>query len=162
MRCNLLTELIKKGDASSKLITNKGRSMRPKISASRAIIARVTAKINQALVNGKHRTATKGRVILMVINGYRYHDISDTFQVSTYTIGRYVAEFLYLGVRALDSKKKKGRPPKLSKEQLKELKGLLKKGPGHCGFPGSSWQGPMIQELIQQHFEVFYGSYIYR
>ena len=132
--------------------------MRPKISASKAILTRVIEKINIALINGKQIIATKGRVILMVVDGYKYCDIASIFQLSTDTVGRYVAEFLHRGVKALESKKKKGRPAKLCKEQSKALKALLTKGPEHSGFPGSAWQGPMIQELIQREFGVFYAA----
>jgi transposase len=60
------------------------------------------------------------------------------------------------GLQALKAKPASGRPPKLSRRQLRKLPHLLLKGAMEWGYSTDLWTTARIAEVIEREFEVKY------
>ena len=60
------------------------------------------------------------------------------------------------GLRGLVSTKTPGRTSKLTKEQKKKLKGMLKQGAIKAGYPTERWTLERVSGLIEKEFDVHY------
>jgi transposase len=60
------------------------------------------------------------------------------------------------GLRGLSSKKASGRVSKLTDEQKKRLKRLLKQGAGKAGYLTERWTLDRVSELIEKEFGITY------
>ena len=69
---------------------------------------------------------------------------------------RWKEKWRHGGSRSLRARPHRGRRPKLSPKQRKELVMALKKGTGHWGYLPSGWTGPLVQDLIRRQFGVEY------
>ena len=95
--------------------------------------------------------------ILLFADGFFASEIAQVLRVSSEAVRAWFKRYVIDGVRGLHSKKSPGRPPKLSKTQRLELAKLIDEGPAKAGFNGNCWRSPMIQQLIQERFGVFYN-----
>ncbi len=106
---------------------------------------------------GDIATVKRVMAIFAVTCGNTYSAISLILKISEESIRLWIKLFLLKGAEGLISKKKQGRPSKLTKSQRKELNKLITEGPVKAGFPGACWRSPMIQTLIDEKFSVFYS-----
>ena len=60
------------------------------------------------------------------------------------------------GMRGLVSTKTPGRTSKLTKEQKKKLKRMLKQGAMKAGYPTERWTLERVSELIEKEFDISY------
>jgi transposase len=132
--------------------------MRPRITASKTMIAKLTAKVNQAKDRADINILRKTQAMLAVIKGNRYDDIADLLGVTVETIRLWINDFLSRGMLALRIKKASGRPPKLTKSQKKELKKAVKNGSDAAGYQSGCWNSAMVQDYIYQTFGIFYSA----
>jgi transposase len=63
-----------------------------------------------------------------------------------------------LGLAALKTRPKSGRPPRLTPPQWQELLKILKKGAIHSGFETERWTLPRIRGVIARHRGVNYHT----
>lgn len=67
------------------------------------------------------------------------------------------------GKRALRTRQKAGRPPRLDPEQLRALAALLDQGPLAFGFIGEFWTAKRVAKVIRRTFRVsFHPGYVSR
>jgi transposase len=85
-------------------------------------------------------------------------NISNILQMHVETIRKALKGYLLEGIGAVISKKRPGRPSKLTKKQRKQLSAWIESGPEKMGFPGACWRTPMIQWLVHQKFGVLYNA----
>lgn len=97
--------------------------------------------------------------ILAVVDGQSVAQIALILRVHEKTIAAWIHVFCCYGLKGAPSKKPTGRPPKLTSTQKAALATLLDEGPGKAGFSGACWRSPMIQQLIYDHFGVFYNVF---
>ena len=96
--------------------------------------------------------------ILAVAAGASVPSVVQVLQVSAESVRSWIKKYLLDGCAALKSKKKPGRPVKLTKTQRKELIKMIDQGPGANGYISGCWRSPMIQDLIFKQFGVFYNA----
>jgi transposase len=89
--------------------------------------------------------------------GHTIPKIAIFLDVTQETVRSWVSQFLEFGVSSFKIKRSTGRPSKLSPIQKKSLTQHIESGPTHLGYPGACWRSPMIQDLIQKKFEIFYS-----
>lgn len=95
--------------------------------------------------------------LLALAAGQFSEDIVEILKISLETIRQSVYRFLVKGAVGMASKSRSGRPPKLTKNQRKQLSKWIEMGPEKLEFPGYCWRTPMIQNLILEKFGVFYA-----
>src|SRR5207237_10678331 len=66
-------------------------------------------------------------------------------------------KYLVQGISGLAAGQSPGRPAKLTKFQKQELAKIIDGGPQKAGFAGMCWRSPMIQNLINQRYGVYYS-----
>ena len=76
--------------------------------------------------------------------------------VSRSAVGHWARVLNTGGLRSLRRRKASGRPPKLSPEQQRKLKRLVKRGALAAGFESDRWTLARVRHLIQQKFKVVY------
>ena len=94
--------------------------------------------------------------ILAVLDGQSVAQIALILRVHEKTVTAWVRVCCCDGLQGAPSKKPTGRPPKLTPTQKAALATLLDAGPVKVGFSGACWRSPMIQQLIDDPFGVFY------
>lgn len=96
--------------------------------------------------------------ILLFAEGLVVREIARVLRASGEAVRTWFKRYLVNGARGLRAKKSPGRPPKLCKTQRRQLAELIDQGPAKAGFAGNCWRSPMIQQLIQERFGVFYNA----
>lgn len=129
------------------------------ISLTNSTRKRLESLLKSAKKNGNLQTVIRIKAIFAVTEQYTYKSISEILKVSVESIRLWVMLLILKGPEGLISKKKPGRPSKLTKKQKKELSKIIDKGPTAVGFPGACWRSPMIQELIFKKYNVLYSVF---
>jgi transposase len=75
------------------------------------------------------------------------------------TVAAWVRMFCCYGIKGAPRQKPTGRPPKLTPTQKEALAQLIDEGPVRAGFSGACWRSPMIQQVIDDRFGVFYNVF---
>jgi transposase len=97
--------------------------------------------------------------ILALTAGQSCDDVALTLRITPKTVHQWVRQWLLGGLKGLQRNKPPGRPCKLTKTQNHELAQLIAEGPVKAGFPSACWRSPMIQQLIDERFGVFYNVF---
>jgi transposase len=117
--------------------------------------------INTARQIGKINLVQRCSALLCFHQGAYLYQVAEAFAVSTRTISRWIVRYLSGGIDALNSKKSKGRPSRLTKTQKKKLLADIELGPEKCGYSTGVWSSALIQDHIARTFRVSYStSYI--
>ena len=132
--------------------------MNIRITVTKHTVRKLEKIMQQARLTGDFRTVKRIMVVLAVIEGHKYSAVASILQVSEESVRIWMKKLLLNGPSGLKSGKPGGRKPKLTKKQKKSLKKLILKGPCKSGFPGACWRSPMIQDLIQTEYGVFYSA----
>jgi len=128
-----------------------------KLTLSKQSRRQLNQRLESARQLGDLRMVTRITAISLIGNGVDYSIVTSTLQISSEAIRLWVLNFLVTGPESLKSKKSPGRKPKLTKTQKRQLKAMIVKGPQNAGYPSACWRSPMIQNLIQEPFGVFYS-----
>lgn len=131
--------------------------MRPRITASKAMIAKLEEKVSLAYDQGDLQALRRAQGLLGILRGDLYERIAQIVGVTVETIRLWIKSFLVSGLRSLKFKKSRGRPPKLTKEQKRQLKQAIKAGPEAAGYAGGCWNSAIVQDFIEKTFKVFYS-----
>ena len=97
--------------------------------------------------------------ILALTDGQSCDAVAWTLRVTPKTVHQWVRRWLLDGLKGLQWNKPPGRPPKLTKTPQHELAQLIDEGPVKAGFTSAGWRSPMIQQLIDERFGVFYNVF---
>lgn len=131
--------------------------MRPRITASKVMITKLEKKVSLAYDRGDIQILRRAQGLLGVFRGNLYEEIAQIVGVTVETLRLWIRSFLVDGFRSLKSKRSKGRPSKLTKEQKKQLKKVIKSGPEAAGFACGCWNSAIVQAYIKKTFKVFYS-----
>jgi transposase len=82
--------------------------------------------------------------------------IAASLQVDDQTVRQWRRLFNGRGREGLQSRKHKGRPPRMSLQQKQQLSELLLKTPAACGFDRYLWTQQLIADLILREFGIPY------
>src|SRR5690348_6775706 len=83
--------------------------------------------------------------LLSFMAGQCMEDIAEVLRISIETIRQSIHRFLLGGIAGIRSKRRPGRPSKMTKAQRKKLSKWMEEGPEKSGFSGCCWRTPMVQ-----------------
>jgi transposase len=93
----------------------------------------------------------------LLMQGRSRAEVAKQLDVTWMTANRW---FRWLKSRGRDSwhdKNRSGRPQKLTRDQKRKLKRILKKGALHYGYPTELWTLKKVAEVIEKEFQVRYN-----
>lgn len=115
--------------------------------------------LSKARELGQYTITNRIRAILAIGDGNDIGKIASILRVSKTSIRQWFGKYLAGGLKTLTTiRKAGGRPSNLTKTQKRQLSQWITDGPQSVGFPGACWRSPMIQNLIQRKFGVFYNA----
>lgn len=90
--------------------------------------------------------------------GWKQAKIAEELGVTPGAVSQWLKRAREEGSEALHTRKGGGPKPRLHEEQIRQLPGLLAKGPQAYGFRGGVWTRARIIAVIQQVFGVEFSS----
>ncbi|WP_375769314.1 winged helix-turn-helix domain-containing protein [Archangium gephyra] len=99
----------------------------------------------------------KAAVRLLRSGRHSQGEVARRLGVSPSTVCEWSRKLKQEGVAGLRARPRTGRPSKLTQQQWKELRGLLKAGAIAAGFPTERWTLKRVALLIRGHFGVSYN-----
>jgi transposase len=97
--------------------------------------------------------------ILAVVDGQSCAQVALILRVHEKTVATWFQAFCCYGLQETPRTKPTGRPPKLTPTQKTALATVIEEGPVKAGFSGACWRSPMIQQLIDERFGVYYNVF---
>jgi len=95
--------------------------------------------------------------VYQVSVGQSTRKLESLYNTSFKQICNWVHRFEESGIEGLKDKPKSGRKPRLSEENLNELSNVLQNNrPDEFGYNTATWNGPIIKEYIEKHYQVTY------
>lgn len=79
--------------------------------------------------------------------------IAISLHIPKRTIHGWLWKLVKKGLDGIYDKKQTGRPAKLTKKDMKNLRKDLIKGPKECGFSSEIWTTKMIREYVKRKFK---------
>ena len=89
----------------------------------------------------------------MYLNGIKPKEICRLNGISQAALSNWLYIVEEQGIEGLEDKPHKGRKPRLTDQQLAEVKTALEKSPSESGY--NVWDGPSLSDFIQKKFGVF-------
>jgi transposase len=101
--------------------------------------------------------------IYQVSLGKSTREVSSLFNISFKQVTNWLHRFEKEGTEGLRKKPKKGRPSRLSQEQMEELRKVIQSSsPEDYGYNTATWNGILLREYIKNQFGVkFQKAQIY-
>jgi transposase len=94
----------------------------------------------------------RANAALLMACGYSAREIAKVYGVSTRTVTKWRQRAKNKGPPGLRGKPR-GRPRKLTEQQLSEIEAAVGKEPSAAGFSGAHWTGRMLVAWIDRQFE---------
>jgi transposase len=113
-------------------------------------------RLQHAYAAGQLRLIKRIHALLYLIDGFSVAEVAERLGLGEQTVRDYLCAFLLKGADSLVYQRPSGRPPRLTKTQRKELKGLIEAGPEAAGYESGCWTALMIQDLILRRYGVEY------
>lgn len=99
--------------------------------------------------------------VARVRSGYTQQDVADFFGVNVRSVQRWMQAYREFGRAGLKAKPIRGRPPRLSAVQEREVLRWFRRSPREFGFPTELWSAPRVADLIHRKFRTkFHPHYI--
>jgi len=119
----------------------------------------VEGRLKTAQQQGNLRQVKYLLAILAVGDGRSFAEVAVVLRVHEKTVAAWIRGFCCDGIHGTPHPKPTGRPPKLTPTQKAALATLIDEGPLKAGFSSACWRSPMIQQLIDDRFGVFYNIF---
>lgn len=130
-----------------------------RINFSKGTIIRLKEKLKIAEELNNMRVYKIIWCLLLINEGHSYKRIAELFGIGTKTVSNWLTMFMVFRFSWLLGchYKGRGRKPKLTKAQRRQLYQLIVDGPEEYGLDCGVWTSAMIVEVIQREFKVTYN-----
>ena len=105
--------------------------------------------------SGEAKFIHKVDMVNLVLSGVPVATLSAATGNSVNSITGWVKKVDEQGFESLRTKKQSGRPPKISQDQLEEIKAALQEDPESRGF--RVWDGPSLSNFVEDKYHVKLG-----
>lgn len=117
----------------------------------------VLALQDEIRASGDARYDHRLHAILLVAQGMKCPGVASLLGDSVRTVENWINRFEREGFAGLADRERTGRPARLTEEQKRELKNILKGAPADAGFSGNLWDGRILSAYIQKSYRVKLG-----
>jgi transposase len=98
------------------------------------------------------------RAVLLTHEGKTLEQVADTLEVARSTVQRWIENYRNRGtVGLLFRGPYKGRKPRLTLDQKRELAEIIREGPEKSGLDTGVWTSPIIADLVKRRFKISYS-----
>ena len=105
------------------------------------------------------RAVTRLRSVLLIHDGHTLEEVARILEVARSTVQRWIERYRGRGVTGLVVQgPHKGRKPRLSLEEKRELPLIIQDGPEKSGLDTGVWTSPLIVDLVERSFEISYSA----
>lgn len=104
----------------------------------------------------KHKVGIKLYAILQLSKGKASRELEELYGTSFKQILNWAARFDSQGIEGLKDKPHSGRPPRITLQQLEQLRCVLLDSPEKQGYNSGTWSGPLVQDFVNTRFGVDY------
>jgi transposase len=87
--------------------------------------------------------------ILLLLRGWTSTQVAELFDVSRWSVVKWIHRVNERGTHGLQEKKRPGRPCRLTEEIQRELEKALEKDPKEFGLSRSRWDGIVVVEYLK-------------
>ena len=95
--------------------------------------------------------------VLLVAQGLSCREVARLLGDAPRTVAYWVRRFEEEGLAGLAEGERPGRPRRLSKEQLEEVSGVLRKSPVDFGLSANLWDGKTLSEFVAKRCGITLG-----
>ena len=95
--------------------------------------------------------------VLLVAQGLSCREVARLLGDAPRTVAYWVRRFEEEGLAGLAEGERPGRPRRLSKEQLEEVSGALRKSPVDFGLSVNLWDGKTLSEFVAKRWGITLG-----
>ena len=92
--------------------------------------------------------------LLLIAHGRNAYEVAKMYGHSPRTLHDWIKGVNSYGLQYLRDEARSGRPSRLSKENLKELKDTVARTPESLGYPYGRWDGKLLSEHIRKKYGV--------
>jgi transposase len=93
--------------------------------------------------------------------GYTQQEVANFFDVHPRSVQRWMQAYREGGMAGLKAKPHRGRPPRLSSQEERQVLQWFRRSPREFGFPTDLWSAPRVADLIQRQFgKKFHPHYL--
>jgi transposase len=135
-----------------------GQAVRP-IRRTPKAIRNLKKRLDRALEEKDLAIWRRLKAVLSYIEGHAVQALADLLDVDRSTISRWLQQYDRHNLAGLETGTAPGAAPRLSPEQRQELGAILDAGPQAAGFDTGLWTGPMIGQVIKEHWNVEYHQH---
>jgi transposase len=105
------------------------------------------------------RTVIRLRSVLLIHDGHTLEEVARILEVARSTVQRWIERYRGRGVTGLVVQgPHKGRKPRLSLEEKRELALIIQDGPENSGLDTGVWTSPLIVDLVERSFGISYSA----
>lgn len=98
------------------------------------------------------------RAILLVHEGKTLEQVGQVLEVARSTVERWIERYRSTGLTGLLVRGPyRGKKPRLSLDQKRELATLIREGPEDSGLDTGVWTSPIVADLVKQRFNIAYS-----
>jgi len=90
--------------------------------------------------------------------GKSIDEIAEAVQMHRRSVQDILHRFIERGVQAAESLPKAGRPKRLKRSQLRDLRGRLLRPPAANGFTESFWSTRLVLALVKREYHIAYDA----
>ncbi len=129
-----------------------------KYTASRQQVIAIKLRMEKFLDLGDFQAFLKAQALYIILDsGSSIEKAASLVKKSHECVRLWLSEFMLKGVASLNIKWPRGRQPKITKTQIRELKKILSNPPHNAGYNGGCWNAAIICDLIKKLFKIKYS-----
>lgn len=106
--------------------------------------------------NKNHRLDIRLYAVYQLSKGKPSRELADLYHVSFKQICNWASRFDKEGISGLLDKPRKGRPRRLTQDQLCTLRTVLLGSAEQQGYNTANWSAPLVRDFIKKQFLVAY------
>lgn len=88
--------------------------------------------------------------MLLILEGWKSSQVAAVFDVTRWTVVKWIQQTNAEGVHALEEGERPGRPARLTEELQKDLEKALERDPREFGLKRNRWDGIVVAEYLHR------------
>ncbi len=93
-------------------------------------------------------------VLLLILAGWKSSHAAELFSLTRWTVVKWIQRANREGAEAVVDRQRIGRPPRLNKDVMKKLEGVLANSPREVGIPRNRWDGSVLVTYLKKTYHI--------